>query len=88
MAPIGHMHPRHEENLKKITKLLEYIPILPFTLEIGKRFAELFVNLELKGERIGEMDTLISAIALEYGHPILTRNVKHFEKTNVMIEMW
>lgn len=79
---------KQNENLKKITKFLQFIPVLPFTLEIGKRFAELFVSLEQKGERIGEMDTLISAIALEYGYPILTRNMKHFEKTNVIIETW
>jgi tRNA(fMet)-specific endonuclease VapC len=77
-----------QENLKKITTFLQYIPVLPFSLEIGKRFADLYATLEQKGEKIGEMDTLISAIAIEYDYPILTRNVKHFEKTEAKIETW
>ena len=79
---------RKEENLRKINKFLSYLPILPFTEEIDKRFGMLFVKLENDGKRIGVMDTLIASIALEYNLPVVTRNVKHFEKTEVMIETW
>ena len=77
-----------EENIEKVNTFLQYIPILPFTREIGNRFAKLFVSLEKNGDRIGEMDTLIASIALEYGYPILTRNVKHFQKTDTKIDTW
>ena len=79
---------KQKENLEKVENFLNYIPILPFTREIGNRFASLFVKLEKDGNRIGEMDTLVASITLEYGYPILTRNIKHFDKTNVMIETW
>lgn len=79
---------KKEENLIKIKKFLHYIPILPFTDEIDINFVELLVKLEKDGYRIGAMDTLIASIALEHDLPILTRNVKHFEKTGAKIETW
>ena len=77
-----------EENIERIDKLREFFEILPFTETIDRRFGFLQDKLEKEGNPIGVMDTLIACIALEYNLPVVTKNIKHFERTDVIIETW
>jgi tRNA(fMet)-specific endonuclease VapC len=43
-------------------------------------FGRIVGHLQSKGTAIGDVDTLIGAVALETGHPVVTRNVRHFER--------
>ena len=59
--------------------------ILPFTKTTDQRFGKLQNDLEKQGKIIGEMDTLIASIALDYGYSIVTGNIKHYQRTGVQI---
>ncbi len=74
-----------EKNIEEIDKMLDFIGLLPFTIEIDKQFGQLIKQLLEKGTPIGEMDTLIAAFALIYDQSIVTRNIKHYNKTDVTI---
>ncbi len=76
------------ENLRAIEELLDYIEILPFDLGVDQQFGRLWAQLQQQGEQIGEMDILIASIALTHKEAVLTRNIKHFEKTKVSLTSW
>lgn len=52
--------------------------VYPLDAHAARRAAELYLELEDRGTRIGERDTLIAATCLTFRLPLLTRNVKHF----------
>ncbi len=68
----------------KTNEFLNSISILPFTKEASEKAALLLNILKKKGTPIGLKDTLIAAIAINNDIPLLTRNLKHFNK----IETW
>ena len=43
-------------------------------------FGRIVGHRQSKGTPIGDMDAPIGAMALENGHPVVTRNVRHFER--------
>lgn len=59
-------------------RALRGIPVYPLNDAAARRAAELW--RELATNRIGERDTLIAGIALAVGLPLLTSNVKHFQR--------
>lgn len=77
-----------QENLLEVNELLNYFKIIDFTKEIGIRFGKLINDLRKDGKQIGVMDTLIASVALENNLMIVTRNIKHFELTGVLIKKW
>lgn len=63
--------------------------ILPFDSRCARAWGVLVARLQLAGRTVGDLDTLIAAQALAYGMPVVTRNVKHFERTGVtLINPW
>ncbi len=71
-----------EENLMSLE-------ILDYDYDAAKEAGRLLSELGKSGEKIGEMDTLIGAIALRYGETLLTRNAKHFAKIpGLKVEKW
>ena len=73
----------------KTNESLNSISILPFTKETSEKAALLLNILKKKGTPIGLKDTLIAAIAINNDIPLLTRNLKHFNKIeNLKIETW
>lgn len=76
------------ESVRGIEELLDCLEILPFDIGVDRQFGRLWAQLQQQGEQIGEMDTLIASIALVHKETILTRNIKHYEKTGVGIENW
>ena len=73
----------------KTKEFLNSILILPFTKESSEKAALLLNTLKMKGTPIGLKDTLIAAIAINNDTPLLTRNLKHFNKIeNLEIETW
>ncbi len=60
--------------------LLEHMRILPFTGETASHAAALRAALEAIGQSIGPMDVLIAATALEYQLPIVTHNLREFQR--------
>ncbi|MHA1168113.1 MAG: type II toxin-antitoxin system VapC family toxin [Candidatus Hodarchaeales archaeon] len=69
-----------QQSLSAIDNVLKSIDLLPFTKTVDRHFGRLYAESEKKGQSIGEMDTLIASIALDYGFAIVTGNVKHYQR--------
>lgn len=73
-----------EERYKELNRIwLEFISgmeIFPLSFKEAKRAAEIYDELESKGQIIDDNDILIIGIMLSNGiKKIITRNIKHFE---------
>ncbi len=64
----------------KIEHLLRPFTILEFHADPAEIFGRMVGHLQARGTTIGDMDALIGAAALQAGHPVITRNVRHFER--------
>lgn len=69
--------PRREE--KAIHALLADFEILEFTDAAARVFGSTTGLLQKIGKPAGDMDVLIAATAMVHGHPLVTRNPKHFQ---------
>lgn len=68
-------------NSDAILRLLEEtFEVLPFDLEAARVSGEIRTLLELKGQRIGEYDTLIAGQALALGLTLVTANTREFSR--------
>ena len=72
---------RYHELFKIWTEFISSMEIFPLGYKEAKKAAEVYDNLESKGQLIDDNDILITGIMLSNGiTKIITRNVKHFEK--------
>lgn len=63
--------------------------ILPLTEDIVEQAADIYANLHVRGELIGEVDTLIAATALIHDLVLVTNNERHFKRVSgLKIENW
>ncbi|MBN1359233.1 MAG: type II toxin-antitoxin system VapC family toxin [Sedimentisphaerales bacterium] len=69
---------RPTEDEKAIGTLLREFEILDFNDAAARLFGSITGFLQQRGTPAGDMDVLIAATALVYGHPLVTRNAKHF----------
>lgn len=60
--------------------LLRGIRVYPVTTASAMRAAELWREIEEKGGRVGERDTLIAGVCLATRLAVLTANVKHLRR--------
>jgi len=56
--------------------------ILPLTDEIVVKAAEIYADLRMRGELIGDADIMIAASALVHGLGVVTNNEDHFRRVN------
>ncbi len=63
-----------------INRLLDYVTVIPFDGPAAKKAAALHHALVSKGMDIGVKDAFIAAICEVHKLPLLTRNVKHFNR--------
>ena len=71
---------RTERERNQIQEVLQNATVLPLDMETACSAGELSAQLIEEGQTIGQIDTLIAAIAIHHNEPILTRNVKHFSR--------
>ena len=77
----------HENS--KIERLLQVLTILPFSHTTSAHAAKLRATLGRAGKPIGPMDLLIAATALEFQLPIVTGNLREFQKVpGLTCETW
>ena len=63
--------------------------ILPFDLNVARRWAEMLVRLEKKGRKPPILDGQMAATALEYDLTVVTRNVVDFTPSGVrVLNIW
>ncbi|MCE7734168.1 MAG: type II toxin-antitoxin system VapC family toxin [Candidatus Heimdallarchaeota archaeon] len=72
--------------LSNVNILLKSFEIVDFSFKHAKYFGELISRL--KGNEIGDMDTLIASIAISENFTIITDNTKHFSRTGVNTTTW
>lgn len=68
------------EELEKISRLLNELPVYSLTLSAARRAAAISVKLDRAGETLPPGDIIIAAIAIEENAVLLTDNKKHFER--------
>ena len=69
-------------DLKKqeISNILEYVKILPFTKAAAQKSGEIYLSLRKENQVIETKDLFIAATAISHDFPLMTLNLKHFER--------
>jgi tRNA(fMet)-specific endonuclease VapC len=71
---------RRNQRKAFVEGILMLFPVLEFSTASARIHAELYASLRRKGELIGAHDLIIAATALQHGFPILTGNVREFNR--------
>jgi tRNA(fMet)-specific endonuclease VapC len=75
--------------IAEVNRLIEQITVVPFDLAAAEVYGRIRSQLRLAGSPIGEMDTLIAAVAIANHATLATRNVRHFGRIeSLMVEDW
>ena len=78
-----------EKNLRSLHALLSWISILPFDTSAAECAGKVMAYLAARGTPIGDRDALIAGHAFSLGLPIVTNNVREFERVpGLQIEDW
>ena len=67
-----------DKRRRLLDQLVAGFTVLPFGIEEARTGAQIRVNLERAGMKIGPLDNLIAATALQYGATLVTHNVAEF----------
>jgi tRNA(fMet)-specific endonuclease VapC len=83
-------HPKGQLLRQRYQKLvLPALEILEFDGQCAEIYGVLRAALEKKGERLGEADLMIAAIALRYQQTLISGNTKHFARIpGLKLENW
>jgi predicted nucleic acid-binding protein len=78
--------PEHRQRrLAFVEAVLRIVPVVPFDLQVAREHARLDAHLRAIGRRIGANDLLIAATALTHGMPVLTKNLRDFERVPSLV---
>lgn len=78
-----------KKNLSAVYEILSWFQILPFDLAAAESAGKIMASLAFRGTPIGDRDMLIAGRALSKKIPIVTHNVREFERvTGLQIEDW
>jgi tRNA(fMet)-specific endonuclease VapC len=77
---VGIARSRHREDEEKAVRAcVSGFTILEFNDPAAKLFGSITGYLQQIGRPAGDMDVLIAATAMVHGHPLITRNPRHFK---------
>ena len=76
---------KQREYLAWLERLVETTEVLPFDLVAARTWARLIVKLQGQGQPLPLKDSMIAGTALVHGLTVVTRNVKAFERTGVVV---
>ena len=83
---VGLARSRHpEEDEKAVQTLLRRFEILEFNDAVARLFGFITGFLQQMGKPAGDMDVLIAATAMTYGHTLITRNSRHFRHIPLLV---
>jgi tRNA(fMet)-specific endonuclease VapC len=71
---------RTEENLARVRRLGEVLPVVQVSPAIMEAFGSLKARLEREGRRLDDFDLVIAATAMTMGYRLITNNEKHFAR--------
>ena len=66
------------ENIEKL--VLPKVVVLPFGLDVAKRYGALRATMKLAGTHPGDADVQIAATAIHHGLELVTGNLRHHER--------
>ncbi|MBM3144806.1 MAG: type II toxin-antitoxin system VapC family toxin [Chloroflexi bacterium] len=69
-----------KNQLISLNQVLLIVEVIPFDKQASERAAQIWNILRTQGKQIGVMDTHIAGICVSLNLPLLTRNVKHFQR--------
>lgn len=76
----AHKSARPIDNLARVRRLGEVLPIIDVSPAIAESFGSLKARLESDGQRLDDLDLLIAATAITIGYRLVTNNEKHFSR--------
>jgi tRNA(fMet)-specific endonuclease VapC len=80
---------RVDENLARVRRLGEVLPIIEVSPAIMEAFGSLKARLELDGRRLDDFDVVIAATAITIGYRLVTNNERHFARIEgLYLENW
>ena len=80
---------RHDETLAETLAFCEPYEIVPFEDSMLLTYARMRAALELRGQKIGYNDTIITATVLARNGVLVTNNVKEFSRIDgLMTDDW
>lgn len=80
---------RVAENTERLSRLLAWVPSLPFSGEATRRFGEIRAHLARQGTPIGPYDLQIAAIAVAAELTLVTNNTSELERVpSLRCEDW
>lgn len=76
----AHKSARPNENLARVRRLGEILPVIDISPAIMEAFGSLKADLEQGGNRLDDFDLVIAATAITIGYRLVTNNEKHFSR--------
>lgn len=73
----------YKDAKKQLTKFEEFVAlnnVIPLTVPMAKKAAEIQAYLRKKGTEIGHTDTIIAGIAITNNLQLITNNTEHFKR--------
>jgi tRNA(fMet)-specific endonuclease VapC len=78
-----------EKNTAIVYRLAEIFPIVGITRSVIEAFADIKRLLEIRGERLADLDLLIASTALSLNYTLVTNNTQHFQRIKgLKLENW
>lgn len=79
----------NKKYLPKVEMIFNNIKIYDFDKKSAKIFATLKVNMQKRGLVVADMDLMIASIAIANGEKLISNNLKHFSKIEMLdVESW
>jgi predicted nucleic acid-binding protein len=71
---------RRERRRAFVETVLQMLPVIPFDLRVARTHGVVAARLQSTRQSVGTNDMLVAATALAYECPVVTDNVKEFER--------
>ncbi len=72
--------PNVAKSQRILGNFLKKFELIPFSRSNSMEFAQISAELEMKGEKIGDLDVLIASIVIGQNDVLYTRNLNHFTR--------
>lgn len=69
-----------EKKMEEVENLFKTLNVLPFDIDSANNAGEIQRTLKNSGKIIDPEDAMIAGIAKKHNEPILTRNLKHYQR--------
>lgn len=72
-----------------LKRLLDFFPVLDFTVNVTRVYGEIRADLKQRGQPIGPLDQLIAAHARSLGATVVTVNAREFKRVKgLKVQAW